>query len=312
MRNAIGISLTEKSVQSGVIREDGNIHFRNSLLLGNFISRDELIENIIQSVKDALSWSEGQGFEITGAGIGTPGIVDNGLILGKALSLPEWDNLPLEGMLSRKFTFPVFVEKDKNLEGLAETIFGSAIGTRDVVYIHIGQVISGTLIISGSIYGGHRNRGAELGHIIVEINGKKCRCGAAGCIEAYASSDVLIDNYDKLRKGKFVASGTERSDIRQIAENYLLKEKAAVQTINTHFDYLSAAIAGLINLLSPQKVILGGELPCSCTFYVENIRERVFSMAMKETSVFTGIETARLGEDAGILGAAALVFEKVQ
>ncbi len=307
-QHALGIALGEESMSYGVADSDGKLLFRGVRSVEAGISREGIIENIIKCIDDALFWCEGNKITLAGLGIGTPGIIDNGLILGGAENLPEWDNLPLGGLLSRRFDLPVFVDNDKNLEGLAEFRFGCAKGDQDVVFINIGTTIGGTMIINGRLYGGHRNRGAEFGHLIVEPNGRRCSCGAAGCLEAYASTSALLNDYKTFSKQKRAAAAI--SQVRQVADRYLQKETAAVKSFDLHFDYLATAIAGLINVISPQKVIIAGELPETGAFYMENLRKRVASLVLKETSVFTSVVPAGLGDEAGILGAAALVFER--
>ena len=192
--------------------------------------------------------------------------------------------------------------------GLGEVIYGAAKGLSDIVFLTVGTGIGGALFLNGRLYGGYRNRGTELGHLIIHgLNGNQCTCGASGCLEAHASVSALIALYRQLleKNGREIPS---RIDGKYIVERYKAQEKEAVLAMEDHFQNLSLGVASLINIFAPQKVIIGGGISESGDFYIDNIREQVGKYVMKETSYFTTIELARLGNKAGCLGAAALVF----
>ena len=207
-----------------------------------------------------------------------------------------------------EFNLPVFIDNDANLMGLGEVIYGAAKGLSDIVFLTVGTGIGGALFLNGRLYGGYRNRGTELGHLIIHgLNGNQCTCGASGCLEAHASVSALIALYRQLleKNGREIPS---RIDGKYIVERYKAQEKEAVLAMEDHFRNLSLGVASLINIFAPQKVIIGGGISESGDFYIDNIREQVGKYVMKETSYFTTIELARLGNKAGCLGAAALVF----
>jgi glucokinase len=152
-----------------------------------------------------------------------------------------------------------------------------------------------------------------LGHIIVALNGLPCGCGGRGCLEAHASVKALIEDY----KGCLMEYQKTGEDIPQteitgslIISRYLDNQPAAVIALNRHFDYLGAGIAGLINIFSPQKLIIGGGISEAGDFYIGPIRQRAMERAMKETSLYTSIEGAQLGNKAGFMGAAALALSR--
>ena len=205
----------------------------------------------------------------------------------------------------------MYVENDANLLGLAEVRYGEGKNREDVVFLTIGTGVGGAMIVDGRLYGGHRNRGAELGHIIVEQNGEKCPCGAKGCLEAHASVLALIRDYKK-NLPKRIFNNSKNIDGKYIVKKYLEKDPFAIKAMNKHFDYLASGIASYINIFSPQEVIIGGGLSDSGEFYIEKLKQKALKLAMKETSVFTEIKHASLGNKAGFMGASALVFDKVQ
>ena len=308
MKFAIGIDLGGTLIKYALVTEKGKLLYYKTHSTDANTSRGKVIKNLEICAKDALATANVKNLDVLGIGVGIPGVVDNGVVQGGAENLPDWENLHFEDLFRRKVGLPVWIENDANLMALAEARYGSCIGIKDAVFLTIGTGVGGAMIINGMLYSGYRNRGAELGHIIVEINGEKCSCGANGCLQAHASTFALIRDYKNLLKQKNIKSAL-KIDGEFIVEQYHLNDQVAVEAMNRHFDYLAVGVAGFINIFAPQKIIIGGGISESGVFYLENVRKRAFKTAMKETSVFTSIERAALGNKAGVLGAAALVFD---
>lgn len=311
MQYAIGIDLGGTNIKYALVSEDAQIVHELKMPTEADKGREVVIKNIENCCANMLDYAGEQGFDVLGICIGTPGIIDNGLVLGGAENLPEWESLPLGGILTRRLQKTVLVDNDANLMGLGEVRFGNAKEVSDAIFITVGTGIGGAMVLNGLLYGGHRNRGAEMGHIQVERNGKVCSCGAKGCLEAHASITALVEDYIELlgKAGKAVP-GKVNGEV--IVKSYLNKQPEAVEAMNIHFDYLAAGITGFINIFSPEKIIIGGGISETGSFYIDNIKERVKKIVMKETSVFCQISTAKLGNKAGFMGAAALVFDKLK
>jgi glucokinase len=308
MRLAVGIDLGGTLIKYALVTEDGNLLTFKTHFTDAGSSRDNVINNLEKCASDACSIAKTGKHQVLGIGVGIPGVVDAGVVQGGAENLPDWDNLHFEDLFSQRIGLPVWIENDANLMGLAEAKYGSAIGIKDVVFLTIGTGIGGAMILNGVLYSGYRNRGAELGHIIVEKNGEKCSCGADGCLQAHASTFALIRDYTAL----LIKNNIDIPDSiggELIVQQYHLDNIFAVEAMNRHFDYLATGVASLINIFGPQKIVIGGGISESGDFYIENVRQRALKIAMKETSVFTRIECASLGNRAGVLGAAALVFD---
>jgi len=308
MNIAIGIDLGGTYIKYGLVNAEGTILKEGLKPTLDETSPNKIPENIKSCVTELGDYAQKEGWEIQGLGLGVPGLVENGTIIG-CENLRELDGFPIQSYLESFLPFPVMVDNDANLMGLAEVFFGSDPDIKDMVFLTIGTGIGGALYLNGNLYGGYRNRGAEIGHMTVEFRGAPCNCGARGCLETLASVPALIRAYKSLWKaGHFKPS--DQIDGKYIIGKYLSGEMEAIDALHSHFDYLSAGIAALINIFGPQKVVLGGGITDSGQFYVEEIRKRTFLQAMKETSEFTEIERARWGNKAGLMGAAALIFRK--
>jgi glucokinase len=278
------------------------------------------MENLEAAVEEMLHVAHLGGHGVEGIGIGAPGIIDGDHVIGCAGNLPEMEGVALGRQIAGTFGMRVVVNNDANCMGLAEARWGTAQAVEDVVFLTIGTGVGGALILDGRLYGGYRNRGTELGHIHVAGGKRLCTCGARGCLEAQAAVTALVQDYRDLSGGASAgeanirtggsqtAGETNAVDGKEIVRRYLAGETAAVGAMNLHFDYLASGVASLINIFAPQKLIIGGGISESGDFYISEVRERAMNLAMKETSEFTSIEVARLGNNAGFLGAAALVF----
>ena len=326
MSYAIGIDLGGTQIKYGLVDDRGGIVAASMCATGS--QRDgqpsRVMENLKAAVAEMLDAVRERGCVVEGIGIGAPGIIDGDLVIACGGNLPEMEGVALGPAIAEMFGLRVVVNNDANCMGLAEARWGTAQAVGDVVFLTIGTGVGGALILDGRLYGGYRNRGTELGHIHVSGGERLCTCGARGCLEAQASVTALVEDYKGLAGqdlagdgglsvGAGLLGGREVSagaaiDGKEIVRRYLAGEPAAVRAMQWHFDYLASGVASLINIFAPQKLIIGGGISESGHFYVTEVRERAIKLAMKETSEYTVIEAARLGNNAGFLGAAALVF----
>jgi glucokinase len=338
MSYVIGLDLGGTNLKYGLIDHRGTILYESIRPTyppaGGVPGIPGVFENIIDAITEVETYAASKGVRPEGIGIGVPAIVDGGLVIGCEANLPELEGMPLGSRIAQQRSLPVWVDNDANLMGLAEWKFGAARGQNDVIFLTIGTGIGGAIVVNGKLYTGHRNRGAELGHIIVDINGLPCGCGGRGCLEAHASVQALIADYKKcLADTSSLHSPPLSSPTnpplsspsdppttshppaeitgKWIVARYLENQPAAVQAMNHHFDYLGAGIAGLINIFAPRKLIIGGGISEAGNFYIDAIRSRAMDRAMKQASEFTTIEAAQLGNKAGFMGAAAFVFNSL-
>ena len=299
MPYAIGIDVGGTHIKYGLVDHEGNIFYESI----RDTRRPDMplmasIADLILEVKRAAD-----DLQLEGIGLGVPGILDGDRVIGCAGNLPELEGVYPAPMISDALGMKALVENDANLMGLAEARWGAARGTGSSVFLTIGTGVGGALILDGKLYTGYRNRGTELGHIHVAGGIRPCTCGNIGCLEAQASVPALVEDYKGL-----LPHAEEDIDGKEVVAYYLGGQPAAVTAMNRHFNYMASGVASLINIFSPEKLIIGGGISEAGDFYVNNIRERALALAMKETSEYTRIEAAGLGNKAGFLGAAALVF----
>jgi len=296
---SIGIDVGGSSLKCGLVDFNGKIVYSFLMPLADVETVDDVMVLINAAIRKCVNHGKG---EIVGVGIGFPGIVNDNIVVGGADNLPGFKNYPIGEVIENSTGLSVVVDNDANMMAWGEKIFGAGRNCTDAVFLTIGTGVGGSLIINNELYGGFHNHGTELGHIVISYNGKKCSCGAKGCLEAYASTSALVDDYFALTN--------EKLNGKQIIAAYKKGEEAATKALEAHFEYLSAGITGFVNIFSPQKVIIGGGISESGDFYINEIKNRVAKMAMPDTIVNTDILRAQLGNDAGMLGCAAKVFSK--
>jgi len=303
MSYAIGIDLGGTNIKYGLADHSGNILFES--IRPTYLPGSSVYDNIGNSISEVKAFAASRELDIAGIGIGVPAIIDNGLVTGCFTNLPELEGMALGGRLEEQTGIRVWVDNDANLMGLAEWKYGAARGVSDAIFLTVGTGIGGAMVLNGQLYAGFRGRGAELGHIVVQAEGGyPCGCGGRGCLEAHASVKALIEDY----LGNPHPVLPENINGSLIVARYLAGEAAALLAMNRHFDWLAAGVAGLINIFGPQMVIIGGGISESGEFYIREVSSRALARAMKETSVNTVIKAAQLGNKAGFLGAAGLVF----
>jgi glucokinase len=303
MTNAIGIDLGGTFIKYGLVGPTGEICFE-SIRPTYPPEGTSVFDTIMDIIHELKAYAAGRGFRPAGIGIGAPGIVDEGIVTACEANMPDLNGMDLGNRIQKLADMPVGVDNDANLMALAEWKLGAARGTTDAIFLTIGTGVGGAMVINDRLYAGYRNRGAEFGHVLVAIDGIPCSCGGRGCLEAHASVKALAEDY-RQEAGEPPENEVTGSII---VSRYLEHQPAAVAVMNRHFDYLAAAIAGLINVFGPQKVVIGGGISEAGEAYIGPIRRRALDRAMKETSCYTLIEGAQLGNKAGFLGAAILAF----
>jgi glucokinase len=300
---AIGIDVGGSALKCGLVAEDGSLLYAFTETLKKNAGEAGVIEQIVSCIEKSALIANGNGGVIGGVGIGFPGIVENNVVMGGADNLPGFEELSLGQLLETKTGYNVFIDNDANMMGMGEWIYGAAKGCSDIVFLTVGTGIGGALVINNELYGGYKNRGTELGHIIIRHEGLPCSCGSRGCFEAYASATALIDRYRFQNP-----DAPESADGKYIIECYLQQEPAAVAAMTYHFDHMAAGIAGFINIFSPQKIVIGGGISEAGDFYIRELTKKVTKLAMPATSKQTTLVTAALGNKAGLQGCAAMVF----
>lgn len=252
--------------------------------------------------------------DIYEVGVGTPGSVDPKTGIVCYSNNLGFLNTPLGDMLEERFGRKVFLENDANAAAYGELIAGAGKGRKHFVAVTLGTGVGGGVVINGSILSGFNNAGGELGHIVIVKDGEPCSCGRNGCWEAYASATALIRqtkaamNDDKQSKmWELVAGDIEKVNGRTAFDGLRADDKTAKNVVKAYCEYIACGLTNIINIFQPEVICIGGGISKEGETLVGPIREYVDNERYsKNTEKQTVITTAKLGNDAGIIGAAFL------
>ena len=313
MKYNIGIDLGGTAIKYGLVSTNGQLIFESQLPTQADCGAETVLQNIIK----AVSAVQDKCYELriipAGIGIGTPGIVDktNRIVMGGADNIVGWINVNIADKVEETCKLPTFINNDANLMGLGEQAYGAAKDCSDVLFLTVGTGIGGAIIIDGKLFGGYENRGTELGHIPLFFDGIPCSCGSVGCLETYASTSALIQQFNDKCNKLNTSFGNEITG-KLISEFYHHNNSIAVECLTNHWAYLGRGIAGLVNIFSPQKVVIGGGISESGDFYLKNLEKEFRKYVMPDCAVNTQLCLAQLGNKAGILGAAQFAFSSIK
>ena len=305
----IGIDLGGTNIAVGVVNEKYEIVAHHSVPTGASRPAVEVIGDMGNAVAAVLAKAGVSIDQCESMGIGSPGNCDSERgVVARAYNL-GWFDVPVCDMLQERFGIPVRLSNDANCAALAETVAGAAVGCENMVLITLGTGVGGGIIIDGKIYAGMRSAGAELGHMLLVLDGEPCTCGRRGCWETYASATALI------RQAKKAAAEHPESLLAQAGEITGLAvfqaadrgDSVAQAVIDRYCVYVAAGFTDLVNSLAPEMILLGGGISRQGERILAPIREYVANNCFgQKDGAIPVIRAAALGNEAGIIGAAAL------
>lgn len=312
MKKAIGVDLGGTYIKVGIVDETGKILKKQQFETMAEKGKKEIvisqIEKGIQSVFDE---------NIEGIGIGTPGLVDDQGIVYEAPNLPGWDNLNLKRIFEEKFNKKVVVENDVNTIAWGEYLFGAGKKSNTMICITLGTGLGGGIVKDGKLLRGGKYSAIEIGHIPIDYKGAKCKCGNYGCIERFVGRDYIVERAVKAikdgRKTKIyelVNGKLEEITPKTISEAYNKGDKLAKEIWIDVGVCLGAMFSGLVNLLNPDVIVIGGGISQAGKILFDTIEKTIKERAMKKLTENLKILPAGLGIDSGIISASALIFQK--
>ena len=223
--------------------------------------------------------------------------------------LPAWRGFDLLDRLRSHFWVPVFVDNDANLGAIAEHRWGKAVGVDDFVYLKVATGIGAGLMIDGEIYRGATGVAGEIGHIAIDPNGAACVCGNRGCLATFVGSRALeARTVELLPQFPGSALAGTRPDIMAIEDAALADDPLALQVVHEAARNLGIVVAGVLNLMNPGSVILGGSLARLGDRLLDPLKEAVASRTLVSSAASSEIRTSELGPRATALGAATHVL----
>lgn len=314
----IGIDLGASHLKFGIVDNRFKIIFKGSVPLGKKKSRKSILKLLDDSIRLLLAFAKVKHIEIKSIGMGIPGTIDfkKGIVKGTPPNLPEISNLNLRQTLRRHFRYPIFLDNDANLMALAESRMGAARGYRNALCLTIGTGIGGGIIIDGELFRGSNFAGAEFGHMIICYHGIKCNCKSSGCLEMYASATAMVKRAKGLLNQRrnsiipqLVCGKLNRISTETIFRAHKMTDGLAQEVVAESASFLGIGITSAINLLNPEIVVIGGGVAQSGKKFIKLIAKETKKRGFRAITKDLLITPAKLGNDAGFIGAAILAAE---
>ncbi len=302
----IGIDLGGTSVSVGLVDDNYKVVRRSGTRTAGSPDEKTLVSKIITAVKDLMKKSGVKWSEIESIGIGSPGSIDiQQGVVRRAGNLP-FRQTPLVRHLTEAFNKKVYIDNDANCAVWGEYHAGVAKGSCNVVMVTLGTGIGGGIIINGELIHGNNNRAGEIGHMVMDINGKRCACGKIGCWETLASTKSLIERVKtEVESAPYSILGNVVSDNKGIIDGrtlfIALREGCGIarSIFNDYTKLLCLGTANIISILQPDILVFGGGISKEGDTLLNPIRECIGECT-------TRIEVSSLNDQAGIIGAALL------
>lgn len=271
-----------------------------------------VIDEIVLAIEKLQAQFGGESRRVLGVGMSLPGIVaeHNGVAHVHAPNI-GWRDVPLERLVRSRVGLPVFADNGAKALGQAEMWLGAGRGVSQAVVALWGTGVGAAIFTNGALYRGAASSAGEWGHTSIVVDGKRCRCGGAGCIEAYIGAAALLEEWYRTDPGSAPLSGPGSEQWADLFLAASRTHEAARSALDRAARYLGVGAANLINLFNPEKIILGGWLGLKLgPALLPRIREAVQDQALEYTASRVSIEVGQLGAEAVALGASTMVMDE--
>ena len=309
----IGIDVGGTGIQFGAVDENLKILAENSIPTTTSVPFSEQVSRIAETVVSTAAAAGYTPDQIESIGVGIPGFPDPAT--GVIVKCPNmgWYHVPFLSEFRKHLSVPLYIENDANVAALAESAAGISAGTSSSVFITIGTGIGSGIILNGKIWTGFHGIGGELGHVIFDLNGVPCTCGNHGCLERYCSATALIRmgreavalHPDSLIL-KSVGNDITKIEARTVIDAARENDPVAADVYGRWIDQLAQAVAGVVNLLDPEVIVLGGGVSKAGDFLLDPLRREFRKYVLYNDQPLPDLRIAILGSRAGIIGASML------
>lgn len=311
MMFAIGIDVGGTSIKAGLVSSSGEVLEKSAIATHAENGVNEVVERIVGLIKTTKQAAAAQSVNASAVGIGVPGIIrrSQGLVISSP-NLPGWHNVPFREMIESATNARIALDNDANSAALGEYFCGAGHGVRSMVMLTLGTGIGSGLILDGKLWRGADECGGELGHTILQPDGRRCGCGQSGCLEAYASADStakrmteLIEQGEPSSLKKVLDRGeaiTAELIVRSADDGDALSQRVWEETCR----YLAVACISIQHALNPECVVFAGGMSAAGERLRGPVASEIERLHSKEFGTPPEVRIARLGNDAGFIGAA--------
>jgi glucokinase len=320
VRFVLGIDIGGTNLVVGSVAEDGS----SLLALDSEPTQAEagekdVVDRIIALAKRTIERTrrEVPGADIIGMGVGAPGPLDTKS--GVVLLTPNlgWVNMPLRRIIHDRLGLPAALDNDANCAALGEWWMGAARGTKTAIGITIGTGIGGGLILDGKLFHGASDCAGEIGHTTIDTEGRRCKCGNYGCLEAYASGpNIALRAIEEMKAGaetrlpQYVGGDLRKVTAQTVYQAAHDGDNLALEVVNDTAKFLGAGIANLVNVFNPEAVVVCGGVTLAGDHLFIPLRREVARRAFKPAVSVCRIVPGELVGAAGVYGAAKVFLDQ--
>ena len=318
MKQYLAIDIGGTAVKLGIVDETGAVGSKAEESVNFDGYQTPVLTTVLKAAKAFVETQNIDVKALEGVGVSATGQIDSrkGIVAGTCGNFPNYINSPIQAELERLFGLPVTVANDANCMTLGEVWVGGAKGYTDVIGVTLGTGVGSGIILDGKIVNGVNCAGGECGHMVIMVDGEQCSCGRKGCWEAYASATALI------RQTKRAMDDYPDSIMHRLAEEeggvngktafdaMRLGDIAGIEVVNNYIKYVSCGLINLVNALQPEIICIGGGVSKEGDTLLAPVQAVVDQEDYaREGMRRTKIVTAKLRNDAGIIGAAGLATQ---
>ena len=309
----IGIDVGGTTIKAGAVDESGTILFKDSRPTGVERGYEAMIKDMAMLATWVTQQSGNTMADVKAIGIGIPGIMDPKTGRVPFCTNLHWHDVPILEEMRKYVDAPVYVDNDATVAGLAEHVAGVSAGVSNSIFVTLGTGVGGGIIMNGKVYSGPHGIASEVGHMITVAGGELCTCGNRGCWERYASATAIIREGRKMAEAKpeCALAKAVKGDLNQITAKHVFDLAKAgdpdcLALMNWYVYHLCVGLVSLINLYDPEVIALGGGVSHAGEFLLNAVRAKLPEMVFFKSMPYARVELARMGNDAGIIGAAML------
>ena len=315
MKNRVGVDIGGTNIKIALITNEGKILYSKTFPTEAEKGYEYTVANIKEEIKVLMTETESTSKTIETIGFGFPGQIDykSGTVK-VSTNIPGWNGVELAKIIKGEFNIPAFVDNDVRCATLGEMKYGAGKGAQNLVCVTVGTGIGSGLVLNGKLYRGASNAAGEIGHIKLSDSNSAplCGCGDFGCFEAYASGPSIVAMAEDYIRGGKATMYREMAKGEAITPYIVFKaaeqgDAVAIQIFKKIGEYLGLGLTNVINILNPDKIIIGGGIAAAGDLLFNPIRETVNKRAMKIAREAVQIVPAELGNTAGVMGAALLM-----
>jgi glucokinase len=299
----LGLDIGGTKLAAGVVDDSGRVH--SFLVTPSEAARgpEEMLPRLFELGRRAVEESD-LAIEAVGIGCGGPLDAAKGLLLSPP-HLPGWRDVPVTALAEQVFGRPATLENDATAAAAAEHRYGAGVGVRNMIYLTLSTGVGGGIVVDGRLYRGAVGNGGELGHVTVDWHGRECRgCGRRGCLEAYVSGTSIAERSRE--------AGLPYATAEEVAAAARAGDAPAVTVWDETVEALACGLTSIVNLFEPELVVVGGGVARAGEQLLGPARAWVLEHAMGPAGGAVRIVAAALGDQVGVVGAAAIVYDRAQ